>query len=113
MGKIKREQLLQKELWHADPPAVCGLCGREIPKHLVQAHHMIPKSKGGKQTQLLHSICHRQIHALFTENELATKFNTLEALLQNPDILSFVNWIKNKPIDFKELTRKSKRLKSI
>ena len=35
---------------------------------------------------MLHRICHRQIHALFSETELARQYNTAEALLAHPEV---------------------------
>ena len=55
----------------------------------------------------MHRICHRQIHALFTESELANTYNTVDALLGHPQIQRFVTWIRNKPIGFIERTRTS------
>lgn len=91
---------------------VCPLCDRKIPPSQRDAHHLVPKSKGGRDTEFLHRICHRQIHALFTETELAKQFNSVEALLAHPDMVNFVEWVKNKPDDFMERTRKSQRLKT-
>jgi hypothetical protein len=113
VGKIKRKALLLLSLSSTETPKICALCEREIPKPHIEAHHMTPKSKGGEETQLLHSVCHRQIHALLTETELAKHFNTIHALQQHPDVKKFVGWIKTKPLDFKERSRKSKRLKSL
>jgi len=49
----------------------CPLCKRPLPeKH--NKHHLVPKTFKGKETVLLHRICHRQIHANFTERELLT-----------------------------------------
>ena len=90
---------------------ICPLCDRVIPSGQRDAHHLIPKSKGGRQTQYLHRICHRQIHALFTETELVKQFNSVEALLAHPDIQRFVAWVKTKPTDLMERTRKSQRLR--
>ena len=50
---------------------ICPLCNRPIPDSEKDAHHLVPKSKGGRETQYLHRVCHRQIHALLTETELA------------------------------------------
>jgi hypothetical protein len=111
MGRVKR--LLQQE---RQPTAaldlICPLCERKIPRSQRDAHHLVPKSKGGRRTEYLHRICHRQIHALFTETELARQFNSVEALLGQPDIALFVGWVKTKPDDFMERTRKSQRLKA-
>lgn len=110
MGRIRR--LLQQQRVPAAPVDLrCPLCERLIPLSQRDAHHLVPKSKGGRHTEYLHRICHRQIHALFTETELARQLNSVEALLAHPDIASFVTWVKNKPDDFMERTSKSKRIR--
>ncbi len=90
---------------------VCPLCEREIPPAQRDQHHLVPKSKGGRQTRLLHRVCHRQIHALFTEAELARQYATVEALLQHPGLQAFVAWVKTKPDDFFVGTHKSARVR--
>lgn len=111
MGRIRRLLQQERTSWvQADP--ICPLCGRTIPPSQRDAHHLVPKSKGGRHTAYLHRICHRQIHALLTETELARQFNTVEALLAHPEIALFVAWVKNKPDDFMERTRKSQRLRA-
>ncbi len=57
----------------------------------------------------MHRICHRQVHALFSETELARDFNTAESLLAHAEIQKFVAWIQTKPDDFFERTRRSGR----
>lgn len=57
---------------------------------------------------ILHRICHRQIHALFTETELARQYATPQALLEHPRMQAFVQWVRRKPDDFYERTRKSR-----
>ena len=111
MGRIRR-MLQQERPVVASTDLVCPLCDRKIPLSQRDAHHLVPKSKGGRDTEYLHRICHRQIHALFTETELARKFNSVEALLVHPDIALFVGWVKTKPDDFMERTRKSQRLRT-
>ncbi|MET0906606.1 MAG: HNH endonuclease signature motif containing protein [Tardiphaga sp.] len=102
----KRAKL--QEAWYAPPQDdVCPLCGRVLPPEQRDAHHLVPKMKGGRETQHLHRICHRQIHALFTEAELAKTYNTVEALLAHPQIQKFVSWVRRKPIGFMERTRTS------
>jgi hypothetical protein len=88
----------------------CPLCERVIPKSQRDAHHLVPKSKGGRQTQFLHRVCHRQIHALLTETELARQYATVEALLAHPEMQAFVAWVKTKPDEFFVRTRKSSQL---
>ena len=91
--------------------SVCPICDRPIPESQKDAHHLIPKSKGGKATEYLHRICHRQVHALFTETELAVKFNTAAVLQKHPEMQRFIHWVKSKPNHFYEKSRKSSRLK--
>lgn len=112
IGKIRQK------LISANPPLaskakvfICPLCDREIPESQKDAHHLVPKSKGGKETEFLHRICHKQVHALFTETELAIKLNNAETLRAHPEMQKFIAWIKSKPNDFYEKTRKSTRLK--
>lgn len=93
-------------------PLICPLCKRAIPAAQKDAHHLVPKSRGGRHTEYLHRICHRQIHALFSETELARQFNNLEALLAHPEMARFVSWVQTKPDAFYERTRKSQRLRS-
>ncbi|MBY0409417.1 MAG: HNH endonuclease [Burkholderiaceae bacterium] len=86
---------------------VCPLCGRAVPPAQRDAHHLVPKSKGGRQTTLMHRVCHRQIHALLTETQLARQYATVEALLAHPELKVFVSWVQTKPDDFFVATRKS------
>lgn len=112
VGRIKR---LQRLAWtppvvQADDP-LCPLCERPIPPAERDAHHLVPKSKGGVQTEFLHRICHRQIHALFTESQLARSHHTVEALKADPDLAAFIRWVQTKPPGFSERTRKSARVR--
>lgn len=112
-GHIRRKLLIERlQELSVTSQLICPLCERPIPDAMKDAHHLIPKSRGGKQTQFLHWICHSQIHALFTETELARQYSTVEALLAHPEIELFVKWVKRKPNDFFEVSRKSRRLKS-
>ena len=83
-----------------------------MPPDQKDAHHVVPKSHGGQHTVDLHRICHRQIHALFTESELARKLHWVEALKQQDEMTRFLKWVKTKPYAFFEKSRKSQRLKS-
>lgn len=87
---------------------ICALCGRPLGK-TTQKHHLVPKSQGGTETIPLHAICHRKIHALFNEKELARDFCTIEALLANEEIQKFVKWVVGKHPDFYRRTLRKKR----
>ena len=60
----------------------------------------MPKSKKGRFTVPVHPICHRAIHANFTNAELARMGEDREALLQNAALAKFVEWVSDKPPDF-------------
>ena len=110
IGKIRKKlQSAMQERPLADAPPICPICGRMIPASQKDAHHLVPKSKGGRATEYLHRICHRQIHALFTETELAKELNTAEALRTQPDMQKFIAWVSTKPDAFYERTSRSLR----
>ncbi|MEH7884495.1 HNH endonuclease [Bacillus sp. JJ1609] len=75
----------------------CELCSREEVE--VTVHHLTPKEMGGTlmPTANLCIPCHKQIHALFTNEELAANLNTIELLRKHPDIHKFLKWIKKQP----------------
>jgi hypothetical protein len=114
-GRIKKKHILAEFSNSPDQQPevfICPLCDRTIPKSQRDEHHLIPKSHGGRHTAVLHRICHRQIHAVFTETELARQYNTVEQLRLQADMASFIEWVRLKPDDFFERTRKSRKLKS-
>lgn len=92
------------------PPPPCPLCGRPIVRGpTADAHHLVPRSQGGRQTELVHRICHHKIHATFSEKELARQYHTWAALRAHPEIAGFVAWLGNKPPEFMDRNRKPKR----
>ena len=114
MAGLIRRKLIAAQLENMPAPVVlvCPLCERPIPDPQKDAHHLVPKSKGGRHTEYLHRICHRQIHALFTETELARQYNHVGALLAHPEMARFVTWVRTKPEAFYERTHKSQRLRA-
>ena len=94
-----------------DDTIICPLCERETPREYWHKHHLIPKQKGGskKGTVLCCQACGAQVHMLFTNKELAKKYNTVETLLAHPLMQKYVAWIKKKPNDFKICTKTKKR----
>lgn len=86
-----------------DTPPLCPLCLRPIPQGAQQSlHHLIPKLKGGKSgpVVLLHHICHKEIHARFTEAQLARQYSTIDALRAAPELHGFLHWIARRPPEF-------------
>jgi len=73
----------------------CPLCGMPmIDGASVDRHHLIPKSKKGKEAELCHITCHRKIHSVFIENELRDYYNTWELLSGHPVISHYVQWVR-------------------
>ena len=86
----------------------CALCARPLGRK-IERHHLVPRLKGGRETVPLHPICHRKIHSLYPEAELARRLNSIAALRAQPEIRRFIGWLQNKPADFYAPTRTAKR----
>lgn len=80
-------------------PIHCWLCDRPLGRR-VEWHHPVPKSRGGRATVPVHPICHRTIHATFSNAELARLGEEGEVLRTAPAIARFVSWVSRKPPDF-------------
>ncbi|GGC74245.1 hypothetical protein [Vreelandella lutescens] len=101
-------------------PNGCELCQRESP---LTKHHLIPRTLHNKpRYQKRHSReerltaivwlchpCHKHIHRLYSERELADRFTTIEALMADADIRAFVDWLATKPPGFKPKSPVRKR----
>lgn len=76
---------------------VCELCERENVETTV--HHLTPREEGGSHlpTANLCISCHKQIHALFTNRELANGLHTIENLRSNERVYKYLKWIKKQP----------------
>jgi len=85
----------------------CPLCGRILGNVNVDRHHLVPKSYKGKEQFLVHKICHRKIHSVFTERELLQTYHTWSALQGDPDIHAFIEWVARKPPGFYTATATS------
>jgi len=110
-GRIKRLQSAARSPPPSDNAtelAVCALCDRPIPPALRDAHHLVPKSRGGEVTVFMHRACHKQVHALFTETELARHYPSTQALRAHPEMARFIDWIADKPSNFNPPTRRSR-----
>lgn len=106
-GRVRRKAALAA-LTHVPPPPPeerCALCRRLLGRR-VEWHHVVPKSEGGRETVPVHPICHRTIHATFSNVELARVYPTIEALREHEDIRRFLGWVDDKPPDFHAPTRR-------
>ncbi len=77
-------------------PFTCPLCERECGPSEASRHHVLPKSQGGRQVEIVCVECHRQVHALFTVKELARQFPTLEALREDAAMQTWIGWIRRR-----------------
>ena len=94
-----------------DAPAAvvtCWLCGRPTGKTIVW-HHPVPKSRGGREVVPMHPICQQTLIANFTNSELQRQGTEVAALLANPNVRKFVDWVANKAADFTATTAKKQR----
>lgn len=88
----------------------CPLCGREmIAGPSVDEHHWVPRSKGGRQSSHLHKVCHRALHARFSERELAGAFSTPEAVRADPEMARFIRWVRGRPPEYLDWPRDRRR----
>ena len=87
----------------------CPICGRPmIAGPSVDRHHFLPRVEGGRQSAPVHRICHRKLHTLWSERELARLYRTPEAIRAHPEIRRFVAWLRRKPPEFWAPTRPPK-----
>ena len=76
----------------------CELCERDLPKLTV--HHLVPRQKTKRKkadpgpTVNICSACHRQIHTLFDNTQLANELNSLDSLRSEPQMQKFLAWVK-------------------
>ena len=88
------------------PPPNCFLCGRPLGRR-IEYHHVVPKSRGGRETVPIHPICHRTVHRHLTNQQIARAYASAEALRAHPDIAKFIAWVADKEPDFHAPTRRS------
>ncbi|ACI99461.1 HNH endonuclease signature motif containing protein [Rhodospirillum centenum] len=85
----------------------CPLCGREMLEGpSLEEHHLVPRSLGGRETVTLHRVCHRRIHAEFSERDLRDRYGTIESLRAHPAIAAFIRWVAGRPPEFTKATFK-------
>lgn len=74
---------------------VCPICGMPMVEgKSIDKHHLVPKLKGGKITELMHRVCHGKLHSLWSENELRDTYNNVETILQDERIQKFVKFVR-------------------
>jgi hypothetical protein len=86
---------------HEESWQMCELCEREVPPALITLHHLTPKQKGGKadaRTPICRP-CHKQLHAMFSNTDLARIYPTVAALREAPPLQPFLKWIRKQKAD--------------
>ena len=85
----------------------CELCERE--NLMLTKHHALPKEEGGTMDDVIMicSNCHRHIHALYTNKELAVRLSTLQALKSDEQLSRFIKFIRKQPSQKKIRIKKS------
>jgi len=76
---------------------ICELCERSNVETTI--HHLLPKEMGGTfaPTSVLCIPCHKQIHALYTNEEIAARLTTIEELRKDEKLSRFIKWIRKQP----------------
>jgi len=88
-------------------PSVCPLCEREVP--VLSDHHLVPKSRGGRETEPICLDCHRMIHVLFDNKTLERELGTVEALRAEPRMAKYLAWISRRPGERRYRARRPRR----
>jgi 5-methylcytosine-specific restriction endonuclease McrA len=97
---------------------VCELCKRADTE--LTRHHLIPRARHRKgeirrhfskaeltgQLAMLCRACHKFVHTVLSERQLASEYNTVNQLLSHPEIAKFVNWIAKRPSGLRVSSRK-------
>lgn len=110
----KRRSRANTDYVTADPAPIlqdvrrCWLCERPLGLR-VEWHHPVPKSRGGRAVVGVHPICHRALHAHFTNAELA-RIGEDVAVLRGVEVVArFLVWVAGKDPDFHAPTAKRVR----
>lgn len=91
-------------------PGACPICGRPLPEGAaIDRHHWIPRTHGGRESAVLHVVCHRMIHRLFDETALATRYRDAQTIRDHPEMARFIRWVRRKPPDFVDWPRTPRR----
>jgi hypothetical protein len=92
----------------------CPMCGRKHAKDYMTFHHLLPtvdESEKGEPTIYICQTCHIVIHNAFTNEQLRTKFNTLEKLQDSYKIKEWIELYKCKSPNVVYQLKKLKRIR--
>ena len=92
---------------------ICALCDRDEMR--LTGHHLTPCARHNKKVKremtseernekaYLCRPCHGQLHRLYSEKQLEREFNTIELLKAQPDVQTWIAWIRKRPDVGKEI----------
>lgn len=72
----------------------CPLCKREVPKYLVERHHIKTREVDKFATVPICNSCHKTIHALFSNAQIKDGLDSVHALLANEQFSRAVKFIR-------------------
>ena len=74
-------------------------------------HHLIPRAEGGRlgPKASLCSTCHRQLHALFSEETLAKELTSIDAMRANPQVSQYLSEARRQKSSANFRVRRSSR----
>lgn len=90
--------------WHATRPSACEICERDwVP---LSYHHLIPRSTHAKvlkrkwhEEHMLNRVawlciaCHRFVHRMASNEELAQKYYTVDKIMEREDAQAWAQWV--------------------
>ena len=88
----------------------CPICEREVDVKDTTEHHLVPKSKKGKEKVAMCIACHKMLHKLISNKDMAKIYNTIEKLREHEGVQNWVEWVsKRKKVNVTTATKKRKR----
>lgn len=71
-------------------------------------HHLVPRSRGGRETEAVCKDCHRQLHALYSNKRLAEELNSVVAIMADPEFARFAAWVARRPLGAARKVKRSR-----
>ena len=75
----------------------------------VNRHHWTPRTEGGGDWSFLHVVCHKKIHSVLSDHQIARDFPDAETLRAHPDISAFIRWVRRRPPEYLDRVEKPRR----
>lgn len=74
----------------------CEFCGLDV---FTRHHHLIPRSKKGKETADCCFVCESFIHATWDNNQLRDTYNNVDIILADKNFQKFLKWRRKQAAD--------------